>query len=154
VKAAGDPHLVNMHGQRFDILQPGSHILLQIPRWTFHTRTMLRVDALVSQIGGACADMYFRNLNVTGRWVDAKFKGGLHYTAGSDIGRTGKTSWMNFGGVELKVANGHTNQGVEYLNFFARHLRNFKYPIGGLLGEDDHTAAATANLACKKHIDI
>jgi hypothetical protein len=143
-----------MHGQRFDILQPGSHMLLQIPRWNRHTKTMLRVDALVSQVGGACADMYFRNLNMTGKWVDTKVKGGLHYSAGRNVSRIGKTSWMNFGGVQLKVVNGHTNQGVEYLNFFAKHLKNSRYPVGGLLGEDDHTAASTANPACKKVVNL
>merc|ERR1719253_236873 len=31
-QAKGDPHLQNMHGQRFDLLQTGSHTLVLIPR--------------------------------------------------------------------------------------------------------------------------
>ncbi|CAK0805424.1 unnamed protein product, partial [Prorocentrum cordatum] len=52
VSATADPHLVNVLGQRFDILQPGVHALLAIPRSL--------------GVGGKCADMYFQTLNMTG----------------------------------------------------------------------------------------
>jgi hypothetical protein len=153
--ATGDPHMVNIHGERFDIMTPGKHVLIQIPRWT-QRKTMLRVDALVKQVGGACADMYFQSVNLTGRWVDVRVKGGLRFRVGEDglPSRNVKPSWMRFGDLELKVVKGHTIQGVEYLNIFVKNLRHSSYPVGGLLGEDDHTSAATPNSACRRHVNI
>merc|ERR1719382_208783 len=30
--AVGDPHLENVHGERFDLMKPGKHVLINIPR--------------------------------------------------------------------------------------------------------------------------
>merc|ERR1719401_1557646 len=69
-KATGDPHLVNIRGQHFDVLQPGVHTLLQIPQMASSRNTVLRVEATAAQVGGRCADMYFEAMNITGKWVD------------------------------------------------------------------------------------
>merc|ERR1719382_2041937 len=68
-KATGDPHLVNIRGQHFDVLQPGVHTLLQIPRRANPRNTLLRVEATAEHVGGTCADMYFEAMNITGKWV-------------------------------------------------------------------------------------
>jgi hypothetical protein len=146
VAATGDPHMQNILGQRFDLMQPGKHILLQIPRTASDSDTLLRVQADAKHEGGACADMYFKALNITGEWPDAYQKDGYMYTADApqkDI------AWKKFGKVEVKVAWGHTLTGVDYLNFFVRHLKRVGHEIGGLLGMDDYREAATASAACK-----
>ena len=60
--AVGDPHLQNVHGERFDLMKPGKHLLIQIPRKSSEN-TLLRVEAEARQLGGLCADMYFQDLN-------------------------------------------------------------------------------------------
>merc|ERR1719343_1963249 len=79
--AVGDPHLQNVHGERFDLMKPGTHVLINIPRGATAERTMLRVQASARQVGGQCADMYFQEVNVTGSWAEAKQAGGYHYGA-------------------------------------------------------------------------
>lgn len=154
VSASGDPHLVNMHGQRFDIYRPGTHTLLQVPRVLRKAESaMLRVTAEARQMGGACADIYFQALNISGSWVDS---GPLQYHAGaSSRTAASSTSWIRVGPVlDLKVVWGHTNSGIEYLNLFARHLSQVTLPIGGLLGADDHTYASTPGPSCKHTVAL
>eukprot|EP00959_Pyramimonas_sp_CCMP1952_P049967 1044468-Pyramimonas_sp.AAC.1 len=64
VAATGDPLLQNVLGQRFDLMKPGKHVLINIPRGR-RSNVMLRVEAEALQAGGQCADMYFRELNIT-----------------------------------------------------------------------------------------
>jgi len=152
--------MVNVQGQRFDLMQPGVHALLHLPLKARPSNVLLRVEADAQQVGGACADTYFMSLNITGKWVEAKVhalgqaKGrGLYYTAGSGAAHTG-TKWMSFGTVRLKVVHGRTRGGIPYLNFFVRNLKSAGCLVGGLLGEDDHTDAATPTSACRKVLDI
>merc|ERR1719487_1026361 len=145
VSATGDPHMQNILGQRFDLMQPGKHTLLQIPRVASDSDTLLRVMADAEHEGGACADMYFKALNITGEWVSAHQKDGYMYTA--DAPQT-VASWRTFGKVEVKVAWGRTLEGVEYLNFLVRHLKRVGHDIGGLLGMDDYRQAAKPTALC------
>jgi len=142
--STGDPHLVNVRGQHFDILQPGTWTLLKVPR----KGTLLRVDGDAARLGGPCADMYFQELNVTGKWAEAKQAGGLQYRA-ADVGADEKSQWMQLGKVDLKVVHGHTLEGIRYLNVYARHLNRTGYSVGGLLGDDDHSQAATPAKDCE-----
>lgn len=150
VSAFGDPHLVNVHGQRFDIMQQGAHLLMQIPRWAVPERTLLRVDALARRVGDVCADIYFTALNITGGWVP--YRRGLQFSA---LGkRRIRPAWQKLGLVSIKVVRGHTADGTRYLNVFAKHLSNPGYPVGGLLGEDDHSAASAQDPSCMRSLSL
>lgn len=153
-QAVGDPHMQNVHGQRFDVQKPGSHTLVHIPRFSAKASAKFHVQAEVNRIGRACADMYIEKLNVTGQWAYEHKHGGLSFDVASMPKHRKGTNWMHFGRnthrVDMKVVYGHTPSGINYLNFFVRHLGDTGYPVGGLLGEDDHTDAATASKACKK----
>merc|ERR1719262_986429 len=70
--AIGDPHLQNVHGERFDLMKPGKHVLINIPRGVSAEKSLLRVQADARQLGAQCSDMYFQELNVTGSWAEAK----------------------------------------------------------------------------------
>mmetsp|Transcript_113665 Transcript_113665/g.308818 ORF Transcript_113665/g.308818 Transcript_113665/m.308818 type:complete len:170 (+) Transcript_113665:1-510(+) len=143
----------NVYGERFDLMQPGSHMLVQIPRFAERAEELFRVQARVKREGRKCADMYIQTLNVTGSWAEMRHQGGLHYSAGDTVDRAKPTSWMSFGNafghLDLKVVHGTTSTGVKYLNFFVRHLGDAGYRVGGLLGEDDHTDAAKPDSHCK-----
>jgi len=41
--------------------------------------------------------------------------------------------------VQLKIAHGHTRQGMKYLNVYVKGLGRSGFAVGGLLGEDDHS---------------
>jgi len=147
VAATGDPHLQNVYGERFDLMRPGKHILIHIPRGQPAEKTVLRVEADAVQLGAQCTDMYFQELNITGAWVEAKMTGGFHFNArGKGGGETPK--WERFGKVEVKVAHGRTQEGTQYLNFYVKNLARAGFAVGGLLGEDDHTQAVTPSGAC------
>jgi hypothetical protein len=151
--ATGDPHLKNVFGERFDLLQPGKHVLINIPRGALVESALLQVEAEARQMGGKCADMYFQELNITGSWVDStRQTGGLHFSAHDAIDEN--MNWEKFGKVELKVVHGRTKQGVKYLNLYVKHLDRTGLSVGGLLGEDDHSEAAIAPKDCAQTLSL
>jgi hypothetical protein len=127
-------------------MRPGKHILIHIPREQPVDNAVLRVEANAVQLGVQCTDMYFQELNITGAWVEAKQTGGFHFHA-RDGGNEGP-KWNHFGKIDIKVAHGRTMDGTRYLNFYVKHLARAGFAVGGLLGEDDHTEAATPSGAC------
>jgi len=150
--AVGDPHLQNVHGERFDLMKPGKHVLINIPRGTSAEDALLRVQADARRLGGLCADMYFQQVNVTGSWAEANQARGYHYSVLQNVAKT--SQWIAFGKIELKVVHGHTDSGLLYLNVYVKHLRRAGHAIGGLLGEDDHTNVMTPPAACTKHTSL
>jgi len=150
--AVGDPHLQNVHGERFDLMKPGKHVLINIPRGVSAEKLLLRVQADARQLGGQCADMYFQELNVTGSWAEAKQVGGYHYSVSQPGVET--PEWVAFGKVGLKVVHGRTDSGLSYLNVYVKHLGKAGFAVGGLLGEDDHADVITPSEACVKSISL
>jgi hypothetical protein len=55
---------------------------------------------------------------------------------------------------ELKVARGHTQQGIQYLNFYVKHLARVGFVVGGLLGEDAHDQVSTPSDACAHRLAL
>jgi len=150
--AVGDPHLQNVHGERFDLMKPGKHVLINIPRGVSAEKSLLRVQADARQLGGQCADMYFQELNVTGSWAEAKQVGGYLYSVSQRDVET--PEWVAFGKVGLKVVHGRTDSGLSYLNVYVKHLGRAGYPVGGLLGEDDHEDVVTPLEECAKRLSL
>jgi len=152
VAATGDPHLQNIHGERFDVMKPGRHVLIHIPRGEPAKSTLLRVEAEANRLGGQCSDMYFQRLNVTGAWAEATQPGGYHYESQSVVNET--PDWISFGKLKLKVVHGRTQQGTPYLNFYVKHLGRAGHAVGGLLGEDDHSDAEAPPEACVQRLSL
>jgi hypothetical protein len=150
--AIGDPHLQNIYGEQFDLLRPGKVVLIHIPRGKPVKDALLVVEANAVRLGGQCADMYFQNLSITGTWTDKAHAGSLHFDA--DLTRDEQPKWMKFGPVELKVAHGHTDTGIVYLNFYIKHLKFAGFDVGGVLGADDYSEAATPTETCHKQMAL
>jgi len=146
ISAVGDPHLVNVYGQRFDLYQPGVHPLIRIPRWVGR-RTAFLMQAMATRIGDGCAELYFTQINITGMWARRHRAADLTWAA-EDVGR-GKAKWRKFHQISVKVLHGHTLLGTRYLNVLVRGLNKANFAIGGLLGEDDHAAAGTPSTGCR-----
>jgi hypothetical protein len=145
----------NVLGHHFDVLQPGRHVLMHVPMWAKKGQTLLNVAANATRIGGACTDIYFTEIILDGRWVRSSKgqhgRGALAFTTA----KAPKPSWMKFGPARIKIVRGRTSTGTVYLNIMARLkavMRNHK--IGGLLGEGDHTLAATPVKNCRKVINL
>jgi len=150
--ATGDPHLQNIHGQKFDLMKEGEHVLINIPRGTSAGDALLRVQAESRRMGGSCADIYFQKVNVTGSWALAQQSAGYQYAASSAAKQT--PEWLTFGKVQLKVVQGHTQSGIAYLNVYVKHLGQAGSLVGGLLGEDDHSDEATPPRACVRRTSL
>jgi alpha-beta hydrolase superfamily lysophospholipase len=149
----GDPHMQNIHGERFDLMQAGKHTLIHIPRGARDGQTLLHVEAEAQRLGGLCAEMYFTRLNITGAWADAEQMGGYAFRADGPGGKA-ESKWLSMGGVQMKVARGHTQQGIQYLNFYVKHLTRVGFIVGGLLGEDAHDQASTPSDDCARRMAL
>jgi len=140
--------MTNMYGQRFDLMKPGVHLLAQIPRHADSSSSLLSISADVQRLGGQCADIYIQAVNVTGGWVP-------HNRLTYAVGTVPKQAhWQELNKVSLKVAQGRTTTGLAYLNVLLRNLDKVSYPVGGLLGLDDHTEAATPEVGCRKSVAL
>merc|ERR1719382_2264807 len=149
----GDPHMQNIHGERFDLMLAGKHTLIHIPRGSREVQTLLHVEAEAQRLGGLCAEMYFTEINITGAWANADQKGGYAFRADGPGGKA-ESKWLNLGGVQVKVARGHTQQGIQYLNFYVKHLTRVGFIVGGLLGEDAHDQASTPSDDCARRMAL
>jgi len=154
--AVGDPHLQNVHGERFDLMKPGQHVMLNIPRGMSLENSLLLVQADAVKLGAHCADMYFHHVNITGSWAEAKQVGGYQYVASQQAVKP--PEWIAFGPVfrevTLKVVHGITEGGLTYLNFFVKNLGRAGFVVGGLLGEDDHKYVSTPSKHCGREFTL
>jgi len=153
--AYGDPHMQNIFGQTFDLMQPGNHTLVQIPHRSSEPSAFLSVAAAVSRVGASCSDMYIMKLNVTGAWVERTGQSMLLFEAGAAHGDESK--WINFGVVGLKVVQGKNSDGTTYLNLFVKNLILLKsagHHVGGLLGEDGHEVEAKTPDSCRQSLSL
>jgi len=73
VRAIGDPHMVNVHGEQFDIKRGGRYTFLNIPRYVPSTgERSLSIRALVNPLKGkglCTGQMYITGLRLTGEWL-------------------------------------------------------------------------------------
>merc|ERR1712032_1207440 len=108
--------------------------------------------------GGQCADAYFKAFYLSGRGVEEqRHNGSIHAGVATMISVDAKekqSRWLQMGPMGLRVAWGHTNDGIEYLNLYLRHVAQVHYRIGGLLGNGDHTTVSTPNVNCKKSVSL
>lgn len=66
--AKGDPHLVNIKGEAFDVRQPGKHALLRVPRDPKQS-TLLSVHARVESDWQQPCNMLITHVEVSGAWL-------------------------------------------------------------------------------------
>jgi hypothetical protein len=68
-QVTGDPHVVNMRGEKFDILQLGWHRLLVLPRDSPRPQAQLLVEGRIERMA-ACGATFMTAIVVTGRWIE------------------------------------------------------------------------------------
>jgi len=140
-------------GQRFDLMLPGMHTLINIPRGVPEKKSKLHItaDAQRMQKDASCGDLYFQALNVSGEWLHGR--GPLNFHAGQDK-QSDEAKWMTFDKVDMKIVHGVTLSGISYLNLMIRNLRASGLSVGGLLGEDSHKLEATPGTECKRTVSL
>jgi len=134
--------MTNTFGQRFDLAMPGKHVLVRLPK-DIQASALLKITCVVERMSASCADIYIQSLNVTGAWLQDKV---IKFDAKQ---RNFHKGWRHIGKVDLKVVRGTTKSGFRYLNVFTRKLAKVGMPVGGLLGESDHSLASTPAKECR-----
>lgn len=68
--AKGDPHLMNLKGEAFDVMQTGNMMLLEIPRGSSPATLDLALHADIERLGVvSCGPTFITSASITGRWV-------------------------------------------------------------------------------------
>jgi len=146
VSAVGDPHLVNLRGERFDIYEPGSFVLVQLPRGAEPASTLLLVEAGAAVVGGPCS-VFFQTVTISGAWTNQTepllFTADPHSKPSSTFH---SVQWMQFGLVGVKVI--HWRKEVDFLDIYVKNVGQTGHTVGGLLGSDDHKELAPMPREC------
>jgi len=189
--ASGDPHLINIRGERFNIMKTGQMEFLRVPYESASETANLTVSATIEDMsgeGGGCSALTrIASLRFGSAWLgervldvtmderhdvlSAMFDGvkinqsfdfaniGGSLRVGGGVLRmhmpdeshlsigfaTSETTLLNLGQGTTWIDVSHEGQ---FLNMRARSLKNLDGRIGGLLGEDDHTAASAPASGC------
>jgi len=143
--------MTNIFGQRFDLAQPGEHTLVRLPQ-DVQDKALLQIKCEVKRMSASCADSYIQRVNVTGAWVKEEMGEGMmmFQAQEGDIPK----GWITMKKIQLKVVRGTTKSGILYLNIFTKNLGATGMRVGGLLGEDDYTTAATPTSDCVELINL
>jgi len=68
--AKGDPHLMNIKGEAFDVMQTGNMKLLEIPRGSSPATLDLALHADIERLGMvSCGPTFITSASITGRWM-------------------------------------------------------------------------------------
>lgn len=91
--ATGDPHLINMHGDKFDI-HDGLHRFVHYPRDAPEEEALLKVDAHAVEMGQSsdCYDVYLQSIRLSGTWIGDEITVSANMNSSMDI-----SSPSNFG---------------------------------------------------------
>jgi len=78
----GDPHVTNLKGENFDILQVGVFKMLSISESLSVERipgdvpkNLLQLDIEIDRVGQECSEAYIRKVSITGEWVSEMYSG-------------------------------------------------------------------------------
>jgi len=150
-EALGDPHMMNMFGQRFDLAAPGKHTLVHLPKDAPDKDAFFKMTCEVKLMSASCADMYIQVVNMTGGWLQETGDGAMTFDA--QRGQIWK-GWMHIGPIVVKVARGVTGSHIKYLSVFTKHLASSGLQVGGLLGEDDHARVSVPPKHCIRNMSF
>jgi hypothetical protein len=144
-KAKGDPHVTNIHGDRFDINTAGMHTFLQIPRGHAgpSSTAELSVWGKVDAPGENCKVMWIHEVNIAGTRVGGEYQVQAQATPkdqSSDLGifllTAGNVSTTNPNKFASVFPNAQVQLYPKKVSEWARrkhnnmHIASIKFPIG------------------------
>jgi len=178
VSSSGDPHMVNVNGDAFDIYRTGVWEFLRIPREADSATADLKMDANVTNMGTSedkCTKaLYITRFTIGGKWlashaIDVRvINGKMHVSMGRLI--LTPSSKPRFTGstphgyvrvdmptedmVSVRIGSAMIALGVDrkpihsYLNMQAKGVSSLGGKMGGLLGDDDHSWISMRPASC------
>jgi len=172
----GDPHIVNIRGEKFDIWRLGTVQLLRLPETDNH-HPQFRFTANVSsehdtQSDSGCAARYMTSMRFSGSWFGNQevyirlVAGEMRVHVGDKslitlekvpIGKSLSVFRPSEALVTVSVGDATINVMPDnavfkphfYLNTEVRNLSSLGLKIGGILGNDDHTEVAQKPASCE-----
>jgi hypothetical protein len=173
--AVGDPHCVNVRGERFNVYTTGNVTMLQVPRKESSPGQYYRLRALIVPVSNApCAPTVITQLHITGSWLGNKPS--LTITASPQGLPEVTEAWRDelFGPSHNRVVhykNGNkalvvpikqgiglvvkprkaAASGVFYFDLVAVGLPSLGDEAGGLLGVDTHDEDSQPPPGCNAH---
>jgi len=173
--ASGDPHLVNIRGERFDIYKLGQVEFLRVPYQSSKQEANFTAQAFIQDVAGSTSrckeSRYITSMIFGGAWL-----GNHNLEVLMDRGHMK----VLFGGVQMKpslqpipmggmvqvhmrdetqllvkigAAKIVVSRDIQPVHFFlnvqATSLGKLGYRIGGLLGEDDNADVSTPPAECR-----
>lgn len=201
----GDPHVTNIKGEKFNILQTGNHTLVHMPQSAETERTLFDVQALITrsenQNLNRCYESWIQKVWITGRWL-GETKMLEFFTVADDEFNSPRTIQMRIDNLPATSPENCSKQlarflfevkppetipakpthfhrtivtqtvklyiglavvdvswaymltkdgGNNHLNVATSYRKGENISIGGILGLDDHTWAASIPKECKKY---
>jgi len=67
--ANGDPHVVNIRGEKFDIASQGEVELIHYPQGAENSSAKLIIMASIDKLGSGCHDTYIKGIKISGTWL-------------------------------------------------------------------------------------
>jgi hypothetical protein len=178
--AIGDPHLVNTRGEHFSIFESGTVEFIRVPYELTTDEAEFTLHANIQSFGEGdkCKEAhYITGLLFDGSWFEGKpLKVNVD---GAHPGATKKEMKVSFGGAPvlpstepIDLGNGlflhmhnNTNMALNvaganfaadlqwyFLNVELSSVPKLAEKIGGLLGEDDHSAVSKKPLGCDRQL--
>merc|ERR1719487_1955647 len=72
VGAGGDPHVTNLNGVKFDIMQVGTMNMVTISRAKNETSD-LKIDVAANRVSGNCSAIYLQDSVISGKWLGGNY---------------------------------------------------------------------------------
>lgn len=70
LSAQGDPHVVNIQGQKFDIVSLGDVELIRYPQNASDSQAKLIITTTIDKLGAGCHDAYMKRVKMSGSWLE------------------------------------------------------------------------------------
>jgi len=180
VSSSGDPHMINIKGDAFDLYRPGVWEFLRVPLQASTNTAELRIMANVTNIGDevdTCTKaLYITRFTMGGNWVNGQdidvrvLNGQMSVSIGKKTIQTSakpvfvgttphgmlRLDMQKAGFLTIRIGSSLLAIGVDhkpehkYLNFQATGLGKLGHRLGGLLGEDDHSWISMRPASCSQ----
>ena len=173
--ASGDPHLVNLRGERFDIYKLGQLEFLRVPYQSKKDQANFTAVATIQDVAGSTSrckeSRYITSVLFSGAWLRSRplevsiDRGQMNVLLGGvqvkpslqplPIGDMVQLHMPDETLLHVKIgeANIVVSRDIQPVHFFlnvqATSLGKLGYRIGGLLGEDDHAHVSTPPAECR-----
>jgi hypothetical protein len=119
----GDPHLKNIKGEDFDVMQEGQMLLLETPRHSTAENLNFAIHADIDRLGAmACGPTYITSLYVAGAWLGED----VEFHSGHIMDKAGVHEKHAFG---LRLAR----KRISHISFVEKYGGKKDFPSGAVL---------------------